>query len=280
MADDATRILSSAEQMQLNHELYKDKFVDSSDDIINQETFLKLLMAEMSNQDPLEPTSNSEFISQLAQFSSMQYMLDSSKYAESNYAAGLVGKYVTAIKQEGKDAVTKSGIVEKVHKAADNSYLVTVDGEDFTLSQISSVMPAPDSGSGSVLEGGSNSLGDRISRAASMIGMFATVEPSDNGVTVAGFIDAIKVKDNKIYVVINTQEYEIDKLKEVTYAYYDDGSQGGETTDPSDKVEGEDGETVDPSEKVEGEDGDQGDQDADGEVEGDDVQSTAVGAGM
>lgn len=220
MADDYFDILSSADQISQNYELYKDKFEDSSDDIINQETFLSLLVAEMSNQDPLEPTSNTEFISQLAQFSSMQYMMDASKYAESNYATSLVGKYATAIKQDGTNAVSKSGIVEKVYKSSDNSYLVTIDGVDFTLSQISSVQSVSesDSDSSTGLENTTNSLGDSISRAAMMVGMFATVEPSDNGVTVSGFIDAIKVEDGKIYAVINTQDYELDKIKEVTYA--------------------------------------------------------------
>ncbi len=257
MADDIIGVLSSAEQMKKNYEMFKKDFVDSSDDIVNQETFLKLLMAEMSNQDPLEPTSNSEFISQLAQFSSMQYALDSSKYAESNYATGLVGKYVTAIKQEGKNAVTKSGIVEKVHKAVDNSYLVTIDGEDFKLSQISSVQPAPES-QGSAGSGvTTTALGDSISRAAMMVGMAATVQAGDNGTTVTGIIESIKVKDGKIYAVINTQDYELEKIKEVFVPVIVDP----EDPDAADKP-------------------DDGSSAPDNKTDGDDIQKSAVGAGM
>lgn len=261
MADDIFSVLSSADQIKSNYEMYKDKFVDSSDDIVNQETFLKLLVAEMSNQDPLEPTSNSEFISQLAQFSSMQYMLDSSKYAESNYAAGLVGKTVTATKMEGTEAVTKTGVVEKVYKGADNSYLVTVDGEDFALKNISSVQSAPENSESSSIGNSTSSLGDSISRAAMMVGMFATVQPSDNGVTVAGLIDAIRVKDGKIYAVINSQDYELDKLKEVTYAIPadDEVEQKPDNSDTADN----DGSSA-----------------ATNDSDGDDVQSTAVGAEM
>ena len=262
MADDIFSILSSADQIKKNHEMYKDKYVDSSDDIVNQETFLKLLVAEMSNQDPLEPTSNSEFISQLAQFSSMQYALDSSKYAESNYATGLVGKIATAIKMEGTESVTKTGIVEKVHKGPDNSYLVTIDGEDFALKNISSVQPAPESSNSSGIVNTAGSLGDSISRAAMMVGMFATVQPSDNGATVAGLIDAIRVKDGKIYAVINTQDYELEKLKEVTYAIPAD-DEVEQKPDNSDTAENNDGSSA-----------------ATNDTDGDDVQSTAVGAEM
>lgn len=262
MADDSL-ILSSADQIKKNYEMYKDKFVDSSDDIVNQETFLRLLVAEMSNQDPLEPTSNSEFISQLAQFSSMQYALDSSKYAESNYATGLVGKVASASKVEGKETVIKTGIVEKVHKGPDDSYLVTIDGEDFPLKSITSVEPAPTDGSASGSGMTSTALGDSISRAAMMVGMFATVKPDDSGVTVAGFIDAIKVKDGKIYAVVNTQDYELDKITEVTYAV--PGDEGVEQKP-------DDSETTDKP--------DDGSTAPDNQADGDDVQNTSVGADM
>ncbi len=251
MADDVFNVLSSADQINANYEKYKDKYVDSSDDIVNQETFLKLLVAEMSNQDPMEPTKNSEFVSQLAQFSSMQYAMDSSKYAESNYATNLVGKQVTAIKMEGTESVTKTGIVEKVHKGPDNSYLVTVDGEDFMLKNISSVQPAPEQPGNSGLGNTASSLGDSISRAAMMVGMFATAQASDNGTTVAGIIDSIRVKDGKIYAVINGTNYELEKLREVTYAI------------PAEDVTPEKPDNSDTSDKEE-----------------DDVQPTATGAGM
>ncbi len=257
MADNSVGILSSAEQMKKNYEMFKKDFVDSSDDIVNQETFLRLLVAEMSNQDPLEPTSNSEFISQLAQFSSMQYALDSSKYAESNYAAGLVGKVVSATKMKGKEAEVKTGVVEKVHKGPDNSFLVTIDGEDFPLKSITSVAPAPADGSASGSGVTSTALGDSISRAAMMVGMAATVQAGDNGTTVTGVIESIKVKDGKIYAVINTQEYELEKIKEVFVPVIVDP----ENPDAADKP-------------------DDGSSAPDNKPDGDDVQKSAVGADM
>ncbi len=41
-------------------------------DILNQDSFLKLLMTQMTNQNPLNPTSDTEYITQLAQFNSLQ----------------------------------------------------------------------------------------------------------------------------------------------------------------------------------------------------------------
>ena len=41
---------------------------------LDKEAFLKLLVAQMKYQDPLEPTSNTEYIAQLATFSSLEEM--------------------------------------------------------------------------------------------------------------------------------------------------------------------------------------------------------------
>ena len=88
--------ISSLQSVQSNHEKYKDLFKNSGkNDTISTDTFFSLLMAEMSNQDPLEPTSNTEFVSQMAQFTALQAQQDNLKYSMSNYAAGLVGKTLT-----------------------------------------------------------------------------------------------------------------------------------------------------------------------------------------
>ncbi|MBD5112518.1 MAG: hypothetical protein HDT42_08335 [Ruminococcaceae bacterium] len=220
--------LSGADQIQANYEKYKDKFVDSNKELVNQETFLKLLVAEMSNQDPLEPTSNTEFISQLATFSSMQYMQDSSKYSMANYASSLAGKTVTATKMEGKKAVIKTGVVEKVVMGKNNTYTLTIDGETYSLSQITSVLDSNDkkTDSGDKTDTVTNSpLGDSIAKAASLVGMYVTVKNGDS--TSQGWIDSIKVKDGKITAVLIDKDgktvgngnFPIEDITEVTVKY-------------------------------------------------------------
>ncbi len=233
MPTDISGILSSSQQAQSNYEKYKDKYVDSTKELVNSETFMQLLVAEMTNQDPLEPTSNTEFISQLATFSQMQYARDSSTYAMANYAASLVGKTATASKMDGKNLVTKTGVVESVTKnSSNNSYTVKIDGESFDLSKITAVKDTEKESSSDSTDGllnSTNALGDSIARASSMVGMYASVSKTEDGVTTSdeGFIASIRIKDGVISAVINDKVYALADITEVTYAtVVEDGEQG------------------------------------------------------
>jgi flagellar basal-body rod modification protein FlgD len=42
----------------------------------NKETFLKLLVAQIKNQDPLNPTDSTQFLTQLAQFSQLEQLIN------------------------------------------------------------------------------------------------------------------------------------------------------------------------------------------------------------
>ena len=61
---------------------------------VNSDTFLTLLVAEMQNQDPLEPTSNTEWVSQYATFTQVEQMGEMSDSMDMLRANSLVGKEV------------------------------------------------------------------------------------------------------------------------------------------------------------------------------------------
>lgn len=237
------------------YEKYKDKFKDSTEDLVNSDTFLNLLVAEMTNQDPLEPTSNTEFITQLASFSQLNYMRDSSRYAQANYAASLVGKIATATKPNGKDAITKTGVVESVSKKGD-SYNVVIDGEMFDISKVTKVED-PGTSSGTSAVDTSNALANSVANAAALIGKYATAKTEDGMAT--GWVDTIKVDDGKISAVLVDEdgnkvgEYSLDKLTEVTIAYFIDEDEG--TTAPTEPDQSEENKKVDETLGANGTDG-------------------------
>lgn len=47
----------------------------ATDPMANKETFLRLLVAQLKNQDPLKPMDGLQFVSQLAQFSQLEQLL-------------------------------------------------------------------------------------------------------------------------------------------------------------------------------------------------------------
>ncbi len=239
----AKNTLTAAEQMQSNYEKFKDKFKDANEDLINSDTFLNLLVAEMTNQDPMEPTSNTEFVTQMAQFSSLTYSKQSAEFSKSNYASSLVGKTVTASKMDGSTLVTKTGVVESVMKNGDD-YTIKVGGVSFDISNVTAISDTNAADNDQQLSG--SSLGDYIAKASMMIGMAATVQTkSDKGTVLdSGLVTSIQVKDGKINVIINNKAYALEDIVEVAYATLEpddstNGTTGGDTS-ASGKTDGAD----------------------------------------
>lgn len=226
--------LSSADMIKYNREKYADKFKDSNEELITSETFLNLLVAEMTNQDPLEPTSNTEFVTQMATMTQLQYAKDSSINSLGTYASSLVGKTVTASKMDGSSLVTETGVVSEINKVSDTEYNFLINGVTFSLSNIKSVSTTVDS---STQAFAGSTLGDSISRASLMIGMYATVNPqtSSGAVLDAGVIESVQVKNGEISVVINGIAYKLSDIVEVRYQTIAD-TEGSEAVDEVEKT--------------------------------------------
>jgi len=47
----------------------------SKDNKVNADTFLTLLVAQLKNQDPLNPQDGTQFVAQLAQFNSLEQLI-------------------------------------------------------------------------------------------------------------------------------------------------------------------------------------------------------------
>ena len=111
------------------------KKTENSNDM-GYDQFLQLLCAEMQYQDPLEPTSNTEYVAQLATFSQMEATLSMQSTSESSNANSLVGQYVI-IKTTSSTGVTTSveGFVDYVQKENGNQ-MVSVNGSLYNLSDV------------------------------------------------------------------------------------------------------------------------------------------------
>ncbi len=108
---------------------------------MDKDAFLQLLVAQMKYQDPMEPTDNTEYVAQLAQFSSLEAMTNVSDTMNLQNATSLVGKVVTvSTMNDATGVVTEmTGTVDSVVKSGSKVYLM-IDGSQYELDDVKEVM--------------------------------------------------------------------------------------------------------------------------------------------
>lgn len=85
---DTTKTVSARE--------YTAASADNENSIIGKDTFLQIMIAKLSNQDPLNPTDDTEFLSQLAQFTTLEQTINMTEAMTAQQGFDMVGKYVVA----------------------------------------------------------------------------------------------------------------------------------------------------------------------------------------
>lgn len=105
----------------------------------DKEMFLKLLVAEMQYQDPLEPTSNSEYVTELASFSQIEAIQNVESEMKNMSAASLVGQYVILLHTNSAgNSEWVSGKVDYVMKQDGEMYL-SVNDKLYNIDELDSI---------------------------------------------------------------------------------------------------------------------------------------------
>lgn len=102
---------------------------------LGKDDFLKLLVTQLQNQDPLSPMEDTEFIAQMAQFSALEEMSALNRSFEFGSSVSLIGKEVIAIYGNG----LIQGVVERVSVLNGQSWL-TIGEYMFQLSDVVEVV--------------------------------------------------------------------------------------------------------------------------------------------
>lgn len=106
---------------------------------LDKDAFLQLLVAQMKYQDPLEPTSNTEYISQFATFSELEQMQNMSATLELSRASSLVGQTVLMkVTDSSGRTTTVQGNVDYVIYENGKAYL-SIGGEPYSLDDLDTV---------------------------------------------------------------------------------------------------------------------------------------------
>ncbi|MGC9941070.1 MAG: flagellar hook capping FlgD N-terminal domain-containing protein [Verrucomicrobiota bacterium] len=109
---------------------------------LTQNDFLQLLVAQMENQDPMDPQSDTDMAAQMAQFTSLTQTTAMSSSLSALQANSLIGSTVTVSTDSKGD--TTSGVVQSVNlgsESSDGTPQIVINGTAYDLSQVLSVTP-------------------------------------------------------------------------------------------------------------------------------------------
>ena len=193
--------------------------ISKSGDNMDKNAFLTILSAELSNMDPMGNNDSTQYVTQMAQFASMEQMTNLNTTMSSYANNSLVGKGVT-LKSVDSKGVNYTGIVKSV---TTNSSKTTVSVEvnengtntykDFDISDILSVLDVPDYSLPSI-----NNINGNMSFlvASSFIGKHIELNEKDkNNINKTGEVLGI-LKDQGV-VKVRVKLDDSDEIQEFTY---------------------------------------------------------------
>lgn len=192
---DSSYYLSNAKQSSTNN------------NTLGKDAFLKLLVTQLQNQDPLNPMEDREFIAQMATFSqleqmitmnqSMEELLSDQKEQQMLSYQSLLGMEVkwdkiTYRNDEKAEPITESGtgIITSIKFTGDGVKLYLKDGTELAPSNISGV---------SVQE-----KGNQLANASNLIGKKVSWE--EKGELQYAIVQAVSQKDGQIFYQVNDQK--------------------------------------------------------------------------
>jgi len=111
---------------------------------LGKDAFLTLLVAQMQYQDPLNPSSDTEWIAQMAQFSSLEAMQNMGQTMTNTQAFQLVGQYVIVDENATEDGRSgnpslKAGMVDYVTMQGNKTY-ISMNGKTYPYETLDSVV--------------------------------------------------------------------------------------------------------------------------------------------
>lgn len=196
------------------------RIVKSGEDM-DKNAFLQILAAELSNQDPTQDIDSTQYVSQLAQFASMEQMQNLNNTMTDSANRSLVGKGVTVQDTDAKGN-KYTGIVKSVTSVNGKGYVsmvVNENGEnvykDFPIENVESVVEVADSTENNTININGNL---QYMFASSLIGKdvkFTELDDKGNAKDpeVGNVIGAYK-ESGVVYVKVKTSSGE---TKSVTY---------------------------------------------------------------
>ena len=121
--------------------LPSDRNLPTKESQLEMDDFLKLLTSQLQYQDPLEPMKDTEFIAQMASFSSLEQMNSMNKNFENFFQSQMnssVQSYLGKVVTLGGNNDGQSGLVTAVSNKGGEMKL-TLNGRDYNAADVTRV---------------------------------------------------------------------------------------------------------------------------------------------
>lgn len=212
---------------------------------MDKNAFLKILAAQLSNLDPTQNQDSSAYVSQMAQFASMEQMQNLNSTMTDSAYQQLVGKTVITNERDDNN-VYLQGYVAEVLKKAGGTYLsVLINGKMKEISA-SNIIGVTDSTDGNLVANSKAALNSEFMAASSLAAgkknvVIAEYDANNNVTLVKGkvtgaYIDTVNGSSVKVKVETSDSEGKIDTK---TYNYEDIVRAGDLTEEEMDAAEKE-----------------------------------------
>lgn len=222
MADATTKTVNNTITDDLYYSNYQKPTRQTGNSELGKDAFLQLLITQLQHQDPTNPMDDREFISQMAQFSSLEQMQNMTKAMESllasqqqtqlmNYST-FIGKEIkwheiTEQKDEKGDFVVNegTGIIESLKFVDGDVVFKLTDGKEITPGNISAILNGSTANSN-----GNNSVTESpLVQASKLIGKNVTYKDGEQ--ELQGRIVSVTNKDGVIQYILDNEKRLSDK---------------------------------------------------------------------
>lgn len=197
----------------------------SSTKSLGKDDFMKLLLAQMKNQDPLKPMDGTDFAAQLAQFTSLEQLSNLNTELKTQNVNQMTVGYAQSASMIGKQVTANSGnTITADGKLIDLSYNLAKDAQDVTISVIDKNGKVVKSWDESNQKAGVNkttwnSAGfDQGNYTYEVVAKDVSGNAVSANTMDAGIVTAIHFRDNKILATVNGREVSLSDITEIKTA--------------------------------------------------------------
>lgn len=175
---------------------------------LGKDEFLKILVVQLQNQDPLNPMEDREFISQMAQFSTLEQIQNLNNSIAFNRAYDLVGKNIVTevLSEDGETTNLIVGKVDAVYSSSGEIFL-TVGDKNIKFSDKIGVVDDKNAVLSSMILSGANIIGKHVTAEVA--------NEEGETITVSGVVEKVSIEDGQVLLTVGSQIININDLKEI-----------------------------------------------------------------